>query len=73
MITLGELENRRTQLKKRISTLRRLRIERDGLTEAQKDEFDRLREELDIVEFNLDRHEEMNSILLNAEPYGGPQ
>ena len=73
MITISELEDRRDKTKKRIAELRRIHAEFDGLTDFQKDEFDRLRETLDIIEFNLDRHTAMTEYLTQAEPFGGPQ
>ena len=73
MITLADLEDRRDKTKKRIAELRRIHIEFEGLTDFQKDEFDRLRETLDIIEFNLDRHTAMTEYLTQAEPFGGPQ
>ena len=73
MITLADLEDRRDKTKKRIAELRRIHIEFEGLTDFQKDEFDRLRETLDIIEFNLDRHTQMTEYLCAAKPFGGPQ
>ena len=73
MITIAELEDRRDKTKKRIAELRRINVEFEGLTDFQKDEFDRLRETLDIIEFNLDRHSAMTEYLSAAEPFGGPQ
>lgn len=73
MITIGELEDRRDKAKKRIAELRRINVEFEGLTDFQKDELSRLRETLDIIEFNLDRHAAMTEYLSKAEPFGGPQ
>ena len=73
MITIDELEKKRDNAKKRIAELRRIHFEFDGLTDFQKDELSRLRETLDIIEFNLDRHSAMTEYLSNAEPFGGPQ
>lgn len=73
MITIAELEDRRRVTKKRIAELRKINRDFEGLTENQKEEFDRLRETLDIIEFNLDRHTQMTEYLCAAEPFGGPQ
>lgn len=73
MITLAELEDRRKQTKRRIDELRQIHVTHEGLTDAQRDEFDRLRETLDIIDFNLNRHSEMTEYLASAEPFGGPQ
>lgn len=73
MITIAELEDRRKQTKRRIDELRQIHVMYEGLTDAQKDELDRLRETLDIIDFNLDRHTEMTEYLASAEPFGGPQ
>ena len=73
MITLAELEDRRAETKRRIEELRHINQVYEGLTDAQKDEFDRLRETLDIIDFNLTRHTEMSEYLAQAEPFGGPQ
>lgn len=73
MITLAELEDRRDKTIKRLEELRRIRIDFDGLTDFQKDEFSKLQETLDILEFNLDRHNAMTQFLTTVEPMGGPQ
>jgi hypothetical protein len=73
MITMAELEDRREETKRRIEELRQINKAYEGLTPAQKDEFDRLRETLDIIDFNLTRHNEMTEYLAQAEPFGGPQ
>lgn len=73
MITMAELEDRRKETKRRIEELRQINRAYEGLTPAQKDEFDRLRETLDIIDFNLNRHSEMTEYLASAEPFGGPQ
>ena len=73
MITIAELEDRREKTIKRIEELRKIRIDFDGLTDFQKDEFSRLQETLDIIEFNLDRHNAIAQFLTTAEPMGGPQ
>lgn len=73
MITIAELEDRRDETNRRIEELRKTNRAYEGLTPAQKDEFDRLREALDIIDFNLTRHTEMTEYLASAEPFGGPQ
>lgn len=73
MITLAELEDSRRETQRRIEELRNINRNYEGLTLSQKDEFDKLREKLDMIEFNLDRHNEMCEYLVMVEPFGGPQ
>lgn len=73
MISLAELEDRRKETKARIEELRQIKFDYQGFTQSQRDEFDRLRELLDILDFNLTRHNEMSEYLVAAEPFGGPQ